>query len=60
MYIMDSMNDDEMDCVKPMNASRVNRIARGSGTSVREVNLLLDEYKKFSKMVGKLGKMKMG
>lgn len=43
-----------------MNPTRVVRIARGSGTSVEEVHLLLEEYKKLSKVVGKLGKTNLG
>jgi signal recognition particle subunit SRP54 len=42
-----------------MNESRVMRVARGSGTRPEEVNFLLEEYKKFAKMVEKMGKMKL-
>jgi signal recognition particle subunit SRP54 len=60
MCIMDSMNDAELDGHKQLNDSRIIRIARGSGTSVREVNILLEEYKKFAKMVQKMGKLSLG
>lgn len=43
-----------------MNDSRAKRVARGSGTSLREVNELLDEYKKFAKMVGNFNMKKGG
>jgi signal recognition particle GTPase len=35
------------------------RIARGSGTRPEEVAFLLEEYKKFAKMVKKMGDMKL-
>lgn len=35
------------------------RIARGSGARPEEVNFLLEEYKKFAKMVKKMGDMKL-
>ena len=35
------------------------RIARGSGTRPEEVNFLLEEYKKFAKMVKKMGDLKI-
>ena len=37
---------------------RVLRVARGSGVSVREVNDLLTQYKKFAQMVKKMGGIK--
>lgn len=51
LCIMDSMTNDELNCVKPLNESRMIRIAKGSGTRPEEVNFLLEEYKKFAKMV---------
>ena len=55
LYMMDSMNDMELDGNKPLSDARIHRIARGSGTYVGEVNQLLEEYKKMSKMVEKMG-----
>jgi len=59
--ILDSCTDDELDNNKPMKeVSRIQRIARGSGRSVKEVHDLLEQHKQFAKMVGKfqgLGKM---
>ena len=60
MCIMDSMTDQELDGKKPVVESRITRIARGSGTSIKEVNVLLEEYKKFAKMVGKMGNLSLG
>eukprot|EP00435_Cladocopium_sp_Y103_P075318 s182_g56.t1 len=56
MVIMDSMTDTELDCEVQLNDSRKLRIARGAGASIPEVNLLIDEYKRMEKMVGKMGK----
>jgi signal recognition particle subunit SRP54 len=50
MVIMDSMNSDELD------GSRLFRIARGSGTSPIEVDMLLKAHKQFEKMFSKMGK----
>jgi signal recognition particle subunit SRP54 len=41
LYMMDSMNNAELDSLKPLNQSRIRRIARGSGTSIAEVNQLI-------------------
>eukprot|EP00916_Digyalum_oweni_P006358 GHVL01010940.1.p1 GENE.GHVL01010940.1~~GHVL01010940.1.p1 ORF type:complete len:496 (+),score=88.47 GHVL01010940.1:140-1627(+) len=57
MTMLDSMTDAELDCEKPMVASRVFRVAKGSGHTVAQVTELLDEFKKFSKLVGNMGKM---
>jgi signal recognition particle subunit SRP54 len=57
-YMMDSMTDEELDNPKlTFNQTRIERVARGSGRSPREVEELLMEYKRFSKVVGKVGKM---
>jgi signal recognition particle subunit SRP54 len=59
-YIMDSMTSAELDdpkIRKLMTPSRVNRIARGSGRSIMEVNNLIASYTKFEDVVKKIGKM---
>lgn len=63
MTIMDSMNDEELD--HPQGAKlfrqqpgRTTRVARGSGTSQREVQELLTQYTKFAQMVKKMGGIK--
>jgi signal recognition particle subunit SRP54 len=48
--IMDSMTDQELDNSKLLNASRINRIARGAGRHPREVNELLVQFKQFEKL----------
>ena len=37
LYMMDSMTNEELDCVKPLNESRIRRIALGSGTRPNEI-----------------------
>lgn len=59
LCMMDSMTNEELDCIKPLNDQRIVRIARGSGTRPEEVQFLLEEYKKFQKMVEKMGKLKI-
>jgi signal recognition particle subunit SRP54 len=66
--IIDSMTPRERDNHMIVNGSRRRRIAKGSGTSVQEVNQLLKQYAQAKKMMKsfsggfmgkKLGKMKM-
>jgi signal recognition particle subunit SRP54 len=52
--IMDSMTDQELDFPKVLNQSRVERIARGSGRSLKEVQELLAQFKQFEKVVSKM------
>lgn len=54
------MTTFELDGEGTLNHSRIVRVARGSGTSVEEVHLLLEEYKKLGKVIGKLGKTNLG
>lgn len=63
MTIMDSMNDHELDSLEGEKLfsrcpGRATRVARGAGVSVREVNELLTQYKKFAQMVKKMGGIK--
>lgn len=63
MTIMDSMSDEELDSLDgerlfTKQAGRTQRVARGAGVSVREVNELLTQYKKFAQMVKKMGGIK--
>ncbi|CDJ37917.1 signal recognition particle 54 kDa protein, putative [Eimeria tenella] len=53
---MDSMTKEELACEKQFTDSRILRVAKGSGTSVAEVRLLLEQHKQFSKMVAKMGR----
>lgn len=60
LYIMDSMNKDELENNKTINEARMKVVARGSGTSILEVHLLLEEYKNVQKMIENLSKVNMG
>lgn len=65
MTIMDSMSEDELDNPdghklfknNDDGSKRLKRVARGSGSSPREVYELIDQYQKFAQMVKKMGGM---
>ncbi|AJC71203.1 signal recognition particle [Thermococcus guaymasensis DSM 11113] len=57
--IMDSMTEDELENPDIINYSRIKRIARGSGTSTREVRELLAQYNQMRKMFKSLDKRKL-
>src|SRR3972149_659751 len=48
-FIMDSMNDRELEDPKHINSSRITRIARGSGTKYEDVRELLKYHKMMQK-----------
>ncbi len=54
--IINSMTPYERDHHEAINGSRRKRIARGSGTSVQEVNQLLRQYAQMRKMFKSMGK----
>ncbi|KAJ4918447.1 hypothetical protein JOQ06_000757 [Pogonophryne albipinna] len=63
MTIMDSMNDQELDSkdgakLFSKTPNRIQRVARGSGVSMRDVQELLTQYTKFAQMVKKMGGIK--
>ncbi len=53
-YIIDSMTPEEREDPKILNASRIRRIARGSGTEEREVRELIKQYNAMRKMLKQL------
>ncbi|NIV33336.1 MAG: signal recognition particle protein [Anaerolineae bacterium] len=55
-----SMTPEERRKPRILNASRRRRIARGSGTSVQEVNALLKQFRQMQRMMKQLGKGKQG
>ena len=55
--IVQSMTPDERQRPEILNASRRTRIARGSGTSVTEVNDLLKQFNEMKRMMKEMGKM---
>lgn len=56
--IINSMTMDERHYPDLINASRKRRIARGSGTSTQDVNIVLKEYRQLSQMMGAMAKGK--
>jgi len=55
-----SMTPEERRDPRILNASRKKRIARGSGTTVQELNLLLKQFQQMQRMMKQLGKGKSG
>jgi signal recognition particle subunit SRP54 len=49
--IIQSMTPNERDDPKAFNSSRIRRVARGSGTSEKEVKELLQQYGMMKKMI---------
>jgi len=58
-YIIDSMTPEERREPEIIKSSRVERIAKGSGTTIQEVNELLSNFKKMKKMMKKLDPRKL-
>lgn len=59
-FIMDSMTEEELENPRMVKSSRVARIAKGSGTSPRQVRELLKQYNMSRKAVkGLMGNRKM-
>ena len=56
--VIGSMTKEERSYPGVINASRKRRIARGSGTSVQDVNIVLKEYKQLSQMMSAMAKGK--
>ncbi len=55
-----SMTPEERRNPRILNSSRRKRIARGSGTTVQEVNALLKQFRQMQRMMKQLGKGKKG
>ncbi len=58
--IINSMTVSERQKPQIINGSRRKRMARGSGTTVQEVNRLLRQFDEMKKMMKKLNKMNLG
>src|SRR5690554_2904768 len=54
--IINSMTREERSAPKILNGSRRKRIARGSGTSIQDVNRLIKQFNEMQKMIGQLSK----
>lgn len=59
-FIMQSMTNDELENPDLIKASRVKRIANGSGTSEKEVKELIQQFNASKKMLSQLKKGKLG
>lgn len=55
--IINSMTKEERRNPRILNASRKRRIARGSGTSIQEVNRLVKQFEEMQKMIKKMKNM---
>ena len=55
LCMMDSMTEAELDGKSKIDESRIKRIARGSGVTIIEVKIMMEEYKKFSKIIERMG-----
>ncbi|WFW29874.1 MAG: signal recognition particle protein [Wolbachia endosymbiont of Menacanthus eurysternus] len=58
--IINSMTKEERSCPSILNGKRRLRIAKGSGTGVPDVNLLIKQYTQMSMMVNKFSKVDHG
>ncbi len=58
--IINSMTIGERSKPKILNGSRRSRIAKGSGTSIQDVNRLLKQFAEMQKMMGRLNKKGFG
>ncbi|HLR15176.1 MAG TPA: signal recognition particle protein, partial [Bacillota bacterium] len=58
--IIQSMTIEERQNPDVMNASRKKRIAKGSGTSVSQVNRLLKQFNEMKKMMKQMSNMQSG
>jgi signal recognition particle subunit SRP54 len=58
--IINSMTPVERSAPKILNGSRRKRIARGSGTSIQDVNRMLKQFSEMQKMISKFSKSNMG
>jgi signal recognition particle subunit SRP54 len=58
--IIQSMTPQERKSPEIISASRKNRIAKGSGKTIQEVNKLLDQFTDMKKMMKNMNAMKMG
>jgi len=58
--IIQSMTPDERRNPRIINGSRKKRIARGSGTTVQEVNTLLSQFRQMQRLMKRLGRSRNG
>jgi signal recognition particle subunit SRP54 len=58
--IINSMTKDERKSPKILNGNRRKRIAKGSGTSIQDVNRLIKQFGEMQKMMGQISKKGFG
>ncbi|MFW9965805.1 MAG: signal recognition particle protein Srp54 [Candidatus Thorarchaeota archaeon] len=58
--IMSSMTKNELDNPRVIKSSRIQRIARGSGTDTRDVRELLKQHQQMQKMMKQMGRSRRG
>jgi signal recognition particle subunit SRP54 len=58
--IMNSMTKTELEEPKLIKSSRIKRIAKGSGTSQKDVRDLLKQHEQMKKMMKAMGKQRRG
>ena len=58
--IMNSMTKDELEEPKLIKASRIKRIAKGAGTSQKDVRDLLKQHEQMKKIMKQMGKQRRG
>ncbi len=54
-YIIDSMTNEEKDNPEIIHSSRIKRIAKGSGTSEKDVRDLIKQFEQSKKLIKKIG-----
>ncbi|MFH0897302.1 MAG: signal recognition particle protein Srp19, partial [Candidatus Bathyarchaeota archaeon] len=55
-FIIQSMTKEERENPKIMNASRIGRVSRGSGTKEKEVKELINQYENMRRMIKSMGR----
>lgn len=60
LVILDSFTKKELNMDKPLDKSRLKRIAIGAGVLPQDVLIFMEEFKQMKNMIGGLGKMNGG
>jgi len=60
LVILDSFSEKELAMDKPLEESRLKRIARGAGCTLFDMYMLMEEFKNLKKMIGGLSGLNMG
>ena len=60
LVILDSFSEKELQMDKPLEESRMKRIARGAGVTLFDMYMLMEEFKNLKKMIGGLSGLNMG